>query len=90
MATKQDSVYVTQDVVEVLFPYITPDPSTVTGAGVTQDVVEVLFPQPASAYVTQDVVEVLFSIGLPTNVPTGPRPVVVRASPVYGLPRAGS
>ena len=43
MSAFEDSVRITQDVVEVLFAAVTRSPTTVTGAGVSQDVVEVLF-----------------------------------------------
>ena len=54
---------VSQFVIEVLEPYVAPDPATPTGAGVSQYVVEVLAASPGKARVSQFVIEVLIAEG---------------------------
>lgn len=61
-------------VVEALMPYVTPDPITVSGAGVSQYLIEVLaYENIALAHITQDIVEVLIA---PDDSYSGSRPVI--------------
>lgn len=58
-----DAARVTQDVVEIVYPFITASPTTITGAGISQDIIEVIVADAAaSAAVSQGIVEVIVAL----------------------------